>query len=537
MNEDKSYAMDATAVMAAFDVDSKTGLTDAQVQASRKLHGRNEIPPPERTSFIKLVISQFSDLLVLILLGAAVVSFILALFEDSEDRVTAFVEPAVILLILIANATVGVVQETNAEKAIEKLKESEARDARVLRNGHVSTLHASELVPGDIIFVEVGDKVPADARLVQLISPALLVTQAMLTGEPEEVGKRPERVTKPNAVLQEMFNMVFSGTLIVRGKASAVVVHTGPKTAMGQIATSLKDEEDTKTPLQKKLDEFGEQLSKVISVICVVVWVINIGHFTDPDHGGLIRGAIYYFKIAVALAVAAIPEGLPAVVTTCLALGTMKMAKKNAIVRSLPSVETLGCTTVICSDKTGTLTTNMMSVQKVLAVDTVKPRLSLKEFAVEGDSFSPIGRVLRCESKSSNIPIDAPAVQEPSLRDIAKICSLCNEASLEYRIDEKSDRKEGSFQKSGAPTEAALKVVAEKIGIPEPDANQKIFSSKDPNRRARACSDYWASRFERKHLLEFSRDRKSMSVVMFEPQTRKNWLFCKGAPESVLGII
>jgi len=345
-----------------------------------------------------------------------------------------------------------------------------------------------------------------------------------------EVSKHVERINKPDAVKQDMLNILFSGTLVVRGKAIAVVIHTGPKTAMGAIASELNEKEEEKTPLQKKLDEFGEQLSKVIMVICVVVWLINIGHFTDPDHGGLIRGAIYYFKIAVALAVAAIPEGLPAVVTTCLALGTMKMAKKNAIVRSLPSVETLGCTTVICSDKTGTLTTNMMSVQKILAVDSAKHRVTFKEFTVEGDSFSPIGRVKAASESKSNL--DNPSAQEPGLTELARICSLCNESNLEYRIDEKN--KEGSFQKSGAPTEAALKVVAEKLGVPEPEINARNFASRDPRKRATAASDYWNDRYERKHLLEFSRDRKSMSVIVFEKQTRKHWLFCKGAPESVL---
>jgi Ca2+ transporting ATPase len=344
-----AYRVEAREVLQQLGTNEQRGLTEQQVEAARSKYGRNEIPVPPGTSFFALVLSQFEDLLVLILLGAAVVSFLLALFEDGKDRLTAFVEPAVIMFILICNATVGVIQESKAEAAIEALKESEARDATVLREGKYAVVHASELVPGDIISLTNGDKCPADARILVLASASLLCDESMLTGESEAAEKYATAIDIPEkeAVNQDKRNMVFSGSLLLRGKTTAVVVGTGANTEMGVIASGLVKNEE-KTPLQQKLDEFGEQLSKVIAAICLLVWLINIGHFTDPEHGSVLKGAIYYFKIAVALAVAAIPEGLPAVVTTCLALGTMKMAKKNAIVRSLPSVETLGCTTVIC---------------------------------------------------------------------------------------------------------------------------------------------------------------------------------------------
>ncbi len=340
-----------------------------------------------------------------------------------------------------------------------------------------------------------------------------------------------EEVGKP-AVIVDKVNMLFSGTLVVRGRAMGVVTAVGSRTAMGDIASSLGGE-DEKTPLQEKLDEFGELLTKVIGVICVVVWIINIRHFTDPKYGSMFGGAIFYFKTAVALAVAAIPEGLPAVVTTCLALGTMKMAKKNAIVRKLPSVETLGCTTVICSDKTGTITTNKMSVHTVVTVSSVDEAAhtaDFREFAVEGDSFAPFGRV--ADVRFKNDPLDLPAVRDPALSDVGRICVLCNESDLSYTVDEKTG--EGSYTKSGVATEAALKVLAEKIGVPDAAECDRIFQSRDPYERVSAANRFWKSQYSRTAVLEFDRDRKSMSVLVKDNRSNSTHLLVKGAPESIL---
>jgi Ca2+ transporting ATPase len=265
----------------------------------------------------------------------------------------------------------------------QALKEYSPDEAKVVRASQTVHIHASELVPGDIVTVSVGDKIPADCRLLSISSSSFRVDQAILTGESESVSKTTEVVSDIKAVKQDMTNLLFSvrpvsplnssthslyiiqGTTVVSGSAQAIVVFTGQKTAIGDIHKSISSQINDKTPLQRKLDDFGDMLAKIISIICVLVWVINFKNFWDPSHRGVFHGAIYYFKIAVALAVAAIPEGLAAVITACLALGTKKMAQENAIVRNLPSVETLGCTNVICSDKTGTLTTNQMSVSRV----------------------------------------------------------------------------------------------------------------------------------------------------------------------------
>uniref|UniRef100_A0A668ASB1 Calcium-transporting ATPase n=1 Tax=Myripristis murdjan TaxID=586833 RepID=A0A668ASB1_9TELE len=476
----------------------------------------------EGKSLWELVIEQFEDLLVRILLLAACISFVLAWFEEGEETITAFVEPFVILLILIANAIVGVWQERNAENAIEALKEYEPEMGKVYRQDRksVQRIKARDIVPGDIVEVAVGDKVPADIRLTSIKSTTLRVDQSILTGESVSVIKHTDPVPDPRAVNQDKKNMLFSGTNIAAGKAVGVVVATGVNTEIGKIRDEMASTDQERTPLQQKLDEFGEQLSKVISLICIAVWIINIGHFNDPVHGGSwIRGAVYYFKIAVALAVAAIPEGLPAVITTCLALGTRRMAKKNAIVRSLPSVETLGCTSVICSDKTGTLTTNQMSVCRMFIVDQVEgDKCSLKEFTVTGSTYAPDGEVFH----------DGKVVkcsQYDALVELASICALCNDSSLDY------NEAKGVYEKVGEATETALTCLVEKMNVFDTDV--KGLSKIE---RANACNSVIKQLMKKEFTLEFSRDRKSMSVYCTPNKARSSIgkMFVKGAPEGVI---
>ncbi|KAK6939731.1 hypothetical protein RJ641_029262 [Dillenia turbinata] len=505
---------DEEGVLDYFGVDPRKGLTDSQVVNNARIHGRNGTP------FWKLVLKQFDDLLVKILIAAALISFFLAL-ANGETGLTPFLEPSVILMILAANAAVGVITETNAEKALEELRAYQADVATVLRNGCLSILPATDLVPGDIVEVCVGCKIPADMRMIEMLSSQLRVDQAILTGESCSVGKDIESTLATNAVYQDKTNILFSGTVVVAGRARAIVVGVGANTAMGSIRDDMLRTDDEATPLKKKLDEFGTFLAKVIAGICVLVWVVNIGNFRDPAHGGLLRGAIHYFKIAVALAVAAIPEGLPAVVTTCLALGTKRMARLNAIVRSLPSVETLGCTTVICSDKTGTLTTNMMSVTKICVVHSLRHGPMTVEYNVSGTTYAPEGIIF----DSSGSQLDFPA-QLPCLLHIAMCSALCNESVLQYNPDK------GNYEKIGESTEVALRVLAEKVGLPGYDSMPSALHMLSKHERASYCNRYWESQFKKVSLLDFSRDRKMMSVLCSRKQLEI--MFSKGAPESII---
>lgn len=515
-----AYARSITEVLDFFGVDPGKGLSDSQVALHSKIYGKNVLPEETRTPFWKLVLKQFDDLLVKILIAAAAVSLVLALI-NGETGLAAFLEPFVILLILAANAAVGVITETNAEKALEELRAYQADIATVLRNGCFSILPATELVPGDIVEVSVGCKVPADMRMIEMLSNQLRVDQAILTGESCSVEKELESTIATNAVYQDKTNIIFSGTVVVVGRARAVVVGVGANTAMGNIRDSMLRTDDEATPLKKKLDEFGTFLAKVIAGICILVWIVNIGHFRDPSHGGFLRGAIHYFKIAVALAVAAIPEGLPAVVTTCLALGTKRMARLNAIVRSLPSVETLGCSTVICSDKTGTLTTNMMSVSKICAVHSVHRGPTIAEYSVSGTSYAPEGMIFG----NSGLQIEFPA-QLPCLLHIAMCSAVCNESILQYNPDR------GIYEKIGESTEVALRVLAEKVGLPGFDSMPSALHMLTKHERASYCNQYWESQFKKVSVLEFSRDRKMMSVLCSRKQTKI--MFSKGAPESIV---
>ena len=309
--------------------------------------------------------------------------------------------------------------------------------------------------------------------------------------------------------------LLSAGTVITNGKGLAVVTATGQGTEMGKIQQGVQEAKADveRTPLAQKLDAFGNKLTYAIGFICLAVWGINIRNFWQPAFGSPWRGAIYYLKVAVALGVAAIPEGLPAVITLCLSLGTRRMAARRVIVRQLPSVETLGCTTVICTDKTGTLTTNQMTVTSLVTVekDDGRGAPALREYEVEGVSYEPKGLVRG---------LNPQTMLGSGMRDLAAACTMCNDAEIGY--------SDGQYTRVGEPTEAALKVLVEKMGIP----------NTPPPQTAEQCADYFsglrAAEWDKLATLEFSRTRKSMSVLCRSKRGGHNSLFCKGAPESLL---
>ena len=370
---------------------------------------------------------------------------------------------------------------------------------------------------------------------MRLKTATLRVEQASLTGESVAVSKSTEAVKDAGCELQAQDCMAFAGTTISNGQAVGIVNSIGMGTQIGHIQASITaaKEEEEDTPLKKKLDEFGDLLTKCITWICVLVWLTNYKSFLDwenaagsswiPDFSTFtfsLNKCTYYFKIAVALAVAAIPEGLPAVITTCLALGTRKMAKKNAIVRKLASVETLGCTTVICSDKTGTLTTNQMSAVRLVALSAALPKTQadLRAWEVQGTTYSP--------EEGAIVGLRA---LDGSLRAIASVCALCNEARIEWREDK------NAYACVGEPTEGALRVLVEKIGAGNAAADKAIARQRLGGEKAAAaqgaCASYEAA--ERKlALLEFDRSRKSMSVLVEGPAG--NRLLVKGASENII---
>lgn len=357
----QSHNADAQTICGALNTSADSGLSQKEAQLRLDQHGPNKLAEKKRKPLLARFFDQFKDVMILILLAAAAVSFIVAVNGHDPSE---FFEPLLIVLIVVLNAVMGMVQESKAEAALEALENMSAPHARVLREGKELSIDAWRLVPGDIILLEAGDYVPADARLIQ--SASLQCEESALTGESVPVQKNANEVVPEDAPLGDRINQVYSGCSVTYGRGKAVVTQTGMNTQMGRIANLIRGEKDARTPLQMKLASMGKALGFVALGACAVIFLI-----------GLIDGmpVLDIFMTSVSLAVSAIPEGLPAIVTIVLSLGVTRMAKRNAIIRRLPAVETLGSATVICSDKTGTLTQNRMTVTRLTPFNVAENEL------------------------------------------------------------------------------------------------------------------------------------------------------------------
>ncbi|MEM5853916.1 MAG: cation-translocating P-type ATPase [Candidatus Aenigmatarchaeota archaeon] len=439
---------------------SEKGLSEEEAKRRMEKFGLNEIEE-KKISVTKIFLRQFKSFLIIMLLVAGVVSLLLKEFLDASA----------IFAVLLINAFLGFYQEYKAEKIMKVLKKMMVQRVKVLRDGKQTLIPSRELVPGDVIMLEEGELVPADVRIFESFN--LASDESALTGESTPVEKQAKRIE--DLPLAERSNMLFMGTVIIRGRCKAVIVETGMNTELGKIAKEV-EEEKGETPLQKKLDDFGKFLGLVVLMICGFLFVLTYLKGLD---------VITNFMVAVALAVSAIPEGLPAVVTIALALGVYKMAKKNALVRKLSAVESLGCVNVICADKTGTMTLNEMCVRKIWC--------SGKTFEVSGYGFEPRGDFFLKGKK-----VDPR--EEEDLMLLIRAGLLCNRSSIEF--------KDGKWHVVGDPTEASLLVLASKAGL---NREEEPF-------------------FE----LPFSSERKFMSVVYREGEDYV--VFTKGAPEKILEI-
>lgn len=433
------YVKSKKEVLEALKSNSETGLNSQRIAELQKEFGENRLREKKKKTNLQRFFDQFKDVMIIILIIAAIVSFVIACIEGNPKE---FFEPALILLIVILNAVIGVMQESKAEKALDALKNLSAPHARVLRDGEEKIIDASLLVPGDIIKLEAGDFVPADAILLQ--SAGLKSEESALTGESVPSEKDAEAVVPENAPLGDRTNMVFSGCSITYGTALAVVTATGMNTEMGKIANLLNNESDSQTPLQKKLAQLGKYLGIMALAACAIIFVVGVLNNIPK---------LEIFMTSVSLAVSAIPEGLPAIVTVVLSIGVQRMVKRNALIRRLPAVETLGSASIICSDKTGTLTQNRMTLVKAY---------------VDGDTDIS----------------DVSADNKDKILKLLEYGTLCCDGSVTFN--------DGKEQHIGDPTETAIVLAAHNLGSEKDELNRK---------------------YPRLAELPFDSDRKLMSTV------------------------
>jgi len=506
MNEKNWHSLPVEQVLAEFGVNPDHGLSPEEAQARLEHYGRNELREQPRPGFLQRLLDQFKSMVVLLLIGAAIVS---GLFGE-------WYEAGAIILIVILNAILGVVQEGRAEEALAALKKMSAPEAHVLRGGHVITIPEAEVVPGDIVLLEAGNYIPADVRLITSIN--LKIDEASLTGESVPVQKDAERIVAPDATLGDRRTMAYKSTIATYGRGKGVVVATGMQTEIGKIAEMIQSVEEEETPLQRRLDQLGRWLVYGALAICGLVFVVAFvraaqqiemaelgtqslwqlpallgsGVNVSEELG---RAALDAFLTAVALAVAAVPEGLPAIVTINLALGMREMVKRNALIRRLPAVETLGSASAICSDKTGTLTQNEMTAVKLFVPGAMVD--------VTGQGYMPDGRFYQ----------DGESIPPEEMPDVVHLLTgalLASDALLEAEAGENGRR----YRIVGDPTEGALVVAAAKANL---------------------TREHLEALYPRVNEIPFDSARKRMSTLHRDPDSSTDHiLFVKGAPDIVL---
>src|SRR6476660_6130529 len=425
------YSMTATEVVQRLATDGKNELNAAEGSRRLQKYGRNQLPEGKKSGPLARFLSQFNNILVYVLLGAGFTKLMLNLWIDA----------AIILGVVIINGLLGFVQEGRAEKALDSIRNMLSAEARTVRGDETRMIAADQLVPGDVVLLESGDKVPADLRLADVNN--FRTEEAALTGESVPADKTTE-VVSANATVEDRENMAFSGTTVVAGRATGIVVATGSETELGRINQLLAGVSALETPLLRQIKKFGYSITAVIGVVAVLVFA----------YGKCLKGMdfVELFQAVVAIAVSVIPEGLPALITITLAIGVQRMAQRNAIIRRLPAVETLGSVSRICSDKTGTLTLMEMMVVSLVTAESA--------YTVTGDGYAPEGQVLNNGK---------PAGEDPVLKLMGRVSILCNDAEL--------FEENGAWKVEGDPTEGALYPFATKLGMErktEQDAYARI---------------------------------------------------------------
>ncbi|NJL89174.1 MAG: cation-translocating P-type ATPase [Coleofasciculaceae cyanobacterium SM2_1_6] len=475
--------------------DRITGLTSQQVQERAATYGLNELEETAGRSSWDILIDQFKNIMLLMLIAVALISGVLDVINWEANAAKGdipFKDTIAILSIVILNGVLGYLQEARAEQALAALKKLSSPRVRVLRDGAPIEIDGRYLVPGDVMFLEAGVAVSADARLIEQSN--LQIREGALTGESMAVQKNAQLVLEAETSLGDRLNSVFQGTEVLQGRGTAVVTGTGMKTEIGKIATMLQAVESEPTPLQARMTQLGNVLvtgSLILVAIVIAIGVIGTGGFSKFQE---------LVQVSLSMAVAVVPEGLPAVITVTLALGTQRMVKRHALIRKLPAVETLGSVTHICSDKTGTLTQNKMVVQKVIVGD--------RTFRISGEGYVPEGTFI------SEGEVVTPS-NYPELQALLLACVLCNDAVLQCQAQTKTEGKGGNWQILGDPTEGALLSLAGKGNF------QK---------------EKYTDLMPRVGEFPFSSDRKRMSVIVQVAAEAKAvyQMFTKGSPELIL---